>query len=112
MRRFCIECGKEAAQDHNICIHCGTPLPRLDIPADAKPTGDDEVAEIEVSGQDVDEMAKDGAPAEDAGAMAGAVPVADDEVITEDGATEDGATAPPEDLVEYTVGEEIGRENV
>src|SRR5690625_146664 len=95
MRRFCIECGKEAAQDHNICIHCGTPLPRLDIPADAKPTGDDEVAEIEVSGQDVDEMAKDGVPAEDAGVMADEVPVANDEMVTED-----GATAPPEDFVE------------
>lgn len=30
MKRFCIECGKEAAPDHNVCIHCGTPLPKVE----------------------------------------------------------------------------------
>lgn len=29
MKRFCKECGKEAAPEHKICIHCGTPLPPL-----------------------------------------------------------------------------------
>lgn len=26
MKRFCTQCGKEAKQDHKVCIHCGTPL--------------------------------------------------------------------------------------
>src|SRR5690625_5081263 len=30
MKRFCIECGKEATPEHNICIHCGTPLPKIE----------------------------------------------------------------------------------
>lgn len=26
MKRFCKECGKEAKQNHKVCVHCGTPL--------------------------------------------------------------------------------------
>src|SRR5690625_2368511 len=44
MRRFCIECGKEAAPEHNVCIYCGTPLPNIDMPKDEPSTGDEEIS--------------------------------------------------------------------
>lgn len=30
MKRFCKECGKEAQPNHNVCIHCGTPLEKIE----------------------------------------------------------------------------------
>src|SRR5690625_5091341 len=34
MKRFCIQCGKEAADNHKVCIHCGAELPAVKQSAD------------------------------------------------------------------------------
>lgn len=48
MKKFCIECGKEATLEHKVCIYCGTAIP--DIEAD-QPVGDgaDEAEEVDAA---------------------------------------------------------------
>lgn len=43
MKRFCVECGKEARPDNQVCIHCGTPLPNLDPEREEEPKENEKV---------------------------------------------------------------------